>query len=133
MMNLFLILLVIFPFLNCNEDPTSDHCDNIYTWEDDDNVETVASKVNVSVDDLIKYNPILGQYNLAEGEVICLTRWNVLSCGTYPTCYFSNPDKFCDTYTIDNENVNITCQEICDQFDISLYDLLDFNRHNDNF
>lgn len=29
--------------------------------------------------------------------------------------------------------MNITCQEICDQFDISLYDLLDFNRHNDNF
>lgn len=143
-MNLIIFSLLILSFFqssvlailrNCNLDPFSDHCDNIYTWQANDTCEEVAARFNET------YFASVVHYNistidtfcefLVEGEQICLDMVDYLSCGSYDICYFDNPEKFCDTYTV--TSINTTCLDISELFNITVAEFEEFNVQNDFF
>ncbi|RCK60921.1 hypothetical protein Cantr_08098 [Candida viswanathii] len=119
---------------NCNLDPLSDHCDNVYTWRANDTCDEVTERFNLSAYDIEDFNSVNDNSiycdELSEGDQICLSKVNYLGCGNYDVCKFEDPEYFCDTYTIDKDNM--TCQEISNMFGISVTDFKEFNKHNYN-
>lgn len=143
-MNLIIFSLLILSFFqssvlailrNCNLDPLSDHCDNIYTWQANDTCEEVTARFNETDFAFAFDNDILESINLCEliveGEKFCLDRVDYLSCGSYEMCYFDNPEKFCDTYTVTTSNT--TCFDISELFNITVAEFEQFNKQNDFF
>ena len=143
-MRILMLLILAFSFLqhsvlavlkNCNYDPLSDHCNDIYTWKSNDTCKEVASRFNISVDDIDSYNSYIDYSfyctDLTEGDQICLDWPDYLSCGDYDQCYFDNPEYFCETYEVDDENT--TCRDICNLFDLSLVELKEFNKYSSQF
>ncbi|RCK60929.1 hypothetical protein Cantr_08097 [Candida viswanathii] len=119
---------------NCNTDPLTDHCDNVYTWTANDTCDSVADRFNMTWYDITTFNSVYDYnfdcFGLQESDQICLSPLDFLDCGSFVSCGFENPQYFCDTYTIERDN--ITCQEISNMFGISVADFKEFNKYNYN-
>ncbi|RCK56312.1 hypothetical protein Cantr_05551 [Candida viswanathii] len=122
---------------NCNTDLFADHCDNVYTWTANDTCDSVADRLNMTWHDISILNSFHGYvydldcFEYTEGDQFCLSPLDVLDCGSFDSCRFHNPQYFCDTYTIERDNM--TCQEIGNMFGISAADFKAFNIYNYNW
>ncbi|KAK6887484.1 hypothetical protein K6H09_005434 [Candida tropicalis] len=120
---------------NCGDLPLSDLCETI-SWNNDSTCSEIADEYNLTVSQLVDYNWNRGGLSNAqycsyftEGDHVCVTKPDYSECGAYPYCVFEYPQYFCDYYTLEQDY--ITCEEICEMFNITMEEFKTWNKHND--
>lgn len=123
---------------NCGGSPLSDFCETI-TWQYNHSCSYIANKYNLTIHELVDYNWPISEYlsyldnyycsMFTEGDQICISQPDYSDCGAYPICIFEHPEYFCDSYTLEKDY--ITCEEICEIYNITMEEFKDWNRHNE--